>query len=287
LVASLVSMASTYGAALDVVNWSTPIYTVPAGQPTVFVHLSPNPNTGRVNPDLQRALSAVPIPPGAQPASGTDQLMVVYQPSTDTMWEFWHTRLLSDGWHCDYGGRIVNVSTNPGYYQQIIAPDGTVVEQPWWGAAATSLPLADSVITVRDLQNGYIDHALALDIPHNWVRAHQMAWPAQRTDGVSTAANSIPEGAHFRLDPGLNIDSLNLPPLTRMIAVAAQRYGFIVRDGSSDITIDGQAPRTGTEMAAWQSIMAASGFNYWSQVLKAFPWSRLQLLPMTLSSYGA
>jgi hypothetical protein len=70
-----------------------------------------------------------------------------------------------------------------------------------------------------------------------------------------------------------------------MIAVAAQRYGFIVRDGSSDVTIDGQAPRSATQTAAWQNIMAASGFTYWSQVLKNFPWTHLQLLPMTLSAY--
>jgi hypothetical protein len=113
-----------------------------------------------------------------------------------------------------------------------------------------------------------------------------MAWPAERTDGVSTASGSIPEGAHFRLDPTLNIGSLNLPPLTRMIAVAAQRYGFIVRDGSSNVTVDGQAPRTTTETTAWQNAMSASGFQYWSQVLKNFPWSHLQLLQMTLSRPG-
>ena len=38
--------------------------------------------------DLQNAFNAVPIPrvPGR---AGTDGNLAVYQPSTDTMWEFW------------------------------------------------------------------------------------------------------------------------------------------------------------------------------------------------------
>jgi hypothetical protein len=283
LVSSVVNIAATYGAALDVMRWSTPIYVVPASQPTVYVHLSPNAKTGIVNAYLQAAFAAVPIPRDAQPAVGTDELIVIYQPSTDTMWESWHTRLEPDGWHFDYGGRIVSVSQNPGYYERVLAADGKLLEKPGWGPAATGLPLAGSVITFRDLANGYIDHALALNLRNSWVRARVVAWPAIRGDGGSTAPNSVPEGAHFRLDPNLNIDSLNLPLLTRMIALAAQRYGFIVRDSSSNITIDGEAPRTPAQTAAWRQTLAASGFHYWSQVLKAFPWSHLQLLAMKLS----
>jgi hypothetical protein len=263
---------------------STPIYTVPAGQPAVYVHLNPDTH-GIVDADLQAALGAVPIPAGAQPSAGTDEMMVIYQPSTDTIWEFWHAQLEPDGWHADWGGRIINESQSPGYYENVFAQDGTVLEQSWWGASATSLALPDSVITIQDLKNGYIGHALALLIPHfKGARAHIIAWPAERTDGASASPDSIPEGAQFRLDPSLNINSLNLPTLTRMIAVAAQRYGFIVRGSSNNFTVQGQAPRTGAQTVAWQQVMAASGYKYWSQVLKSFPWGSLQLLHMSLSS---
>jgi hypothetical protein len=141
------------------------------------------------------------------------------------------------------------------------------------------------VITFRDLQNGRIDHALALDLPHRWITAHVLAWPAQRGDGGSKSSDSVPEGAHFRLDPNLDIKRLNLPPLTRMIAYAAQRYGFIVRDGSGVVTIDGQAPRTPAQTAAWQQALHGSGFRFYSQVLKSFPWSHLELLHMQLSRF--
>lgn len=281
IVSNLVSLAQDNGAALDVKAFSTPIYIVGADQPRVYMHLTANPDTGRVNPQLQAAFSSVPVPADAVPAAGHDELMVVYQPSTDTMWESWHTRREADGWHFDYGGRIVDASQNPGYYQQILS-GRTALEEPWWGPSATSLPLADSVISFRDLRDGYIDHALALDVPHFAVRKDAVAWPAERGDGVSLAGNSIPEGAHFRLDPSLNIASLHLPPLTAMIAEAAQKYGFIVRDGSSDITVDGQAPRTPAQVAAWKAVLNGSGFGFYSQVLKDFPWSHLQLLRMSL-----
>lgn len=283
LSAAVANMAATYGAGLGVTEYSTPIYIVPADQPTVYMHLDPNTTTGKVNSLLQSVFTAVPVPADAQPAAGTDELMVIYQPSTDMMWETWHTQLESDGWHFGYGGRILNASQNPGYYQQILSSSGTPLEEPFWGPTGSGLTLADSVISFRDLADGYIDHALALDLPHQWIRAGVAAWPADRSDGVSTAVNSVPEGAHFRLNPNININSLNLPPLTRMIALAAQQYGFIVRDGSSNITIDGQAPRTPQQTAAWQQALNGSGFQYWSQVLRSFPWQDLQLMPMSLS----
>jgi hypothetical protein len=283
LSASVASMAANYPVGLDVMRWSTPIYIVPANQPTVYMHLDPNPKTGRVNPPLQAAFAAVPVPANAQPAAGTDNVMVIYQPSTDTMWESWHTRLEADGWHFGNGGRIVHFSQSPGYYQRIPGSHG-LLEAPWWGNSASGLPLADTVITFRDLANGYIDHALGILLPHRWIRGGVRVWPATRSDGHSTAPDSVPEGAHFRLDPNLDINSLNLPPLTRMIAFAAQRYGLIVRDGSSNITIDGQAPRTPAQAAAWREALTGSGFRHWSDVLKSFPWSHLQLLRMTVLS---
>ena len=42
----------------------------------------------------------------------------------------------------------------------------------------------------------------------------------------------MPEGAHLRLNPRLNIAAMHLPKIVEMIALAAQRYGIIVRDQS-------------------------------------------------------
>jgi hypothetical protein len=63
------------------------LYTVPENQPTVTVTLQKPDSPGCVN-DLRADFQAVPIPPGAVAANGTDMHMAIWQPSTDTMWNF-------------------------------------------------------------------------------------------------------------------------------------------------------------------------------------------------------
>jgi hypothetical protein len=46
-----------------------------------------------------------------------------------------------------------------------------------------------------------------------------------------------------------------------MIALAAQRYGLIVRDGSGNVSIDGQVPESPAQNGAWQRALTASGFQ--------------------------
>ena len=151
--------------------------------------------------------------------------MTVWQPSTDRLWEFFKARKLADGWHANFGGAMSSVSRSPGYFTDDSWPG---LSQTWWGATATSLPVIAGTMMICELRAGVIPHALALNIP--WALPTVYSWPAQRTDGTSTDPNAIPEGARFRLDPTLDIDALNLPPMTRMMAKAVQRYGMIVRD---------------------------------------------------------
>jgi hypothetical protein len=98
-------------------------------------------------------------------------------------------------------------------------------------------------------------------------------------------ATTLPEGAHLRLEPGLNLAALHLPPFTLMLARAAQRYGIFVRDRASDIAFYGQDPiPTGTE-----PYTGSKGFfegKSSAQLLASFPWSHLQVLKMELHSAG-
>jgi hypothetical protein len=134
---------------------------------------------------------------------------------------------------------------------------------------------------LEDLQLGQINHVLAIGVPN--VRAGVYTSPAQKTTGQSTEPLSLPEGARLRLDPNLDLATLHLPPLTLMLAEAAQRYGIVLRDTAGDVTFYAQDP-------------TPSGTNPYSgpdgyfegrspqQVLAAFPWSHLQLLKMELHS---
>jgi hypothetical protein len=247
-----------------------PIYTVPANQPTVRVALY-----NAVSPALQAAWSAVPLPADAKPADGWDAHLVVWQPSTDRMWEFWSLEKVGESWQAQWGGAMEHVSEDRGVYGPEAWPGATVS----WGASASSLPIAGGLITLEDLERGEINHALALSVPN--VRATEYASPAQRTDGTSSELSSLPEGAHLRLDPTLDLASLHLPRFTLMLAEAAQRYGIFIRDKAANLAFYGQDPTpTGSNPYA-------GSHGYFegktpAALLAAFPWSHLQLLKMEL-----
>jgi hypothetical protein len=169
-------------------------------------------------------------------------------------------------------------STNPGTYGREAWPGGSRT----WGASASSLPLVGGLITLEDLERGRIDHALAIAAPD--IRSNAFVWPAQRTDGTSSSPTALPEGAHLRLDPNLDLASLGLPPLTLMIARAAQDYGIIVRDNSrSVVSFFAQDPTpTGTDPYSGRNGYFEG--KYPTQIFESFPWSHLELLRMNLST---
>jgi hypothetical protein len=252
---------------IDAGTDGVPIATVPASQPTVPVLLNRSDTT---NPAMSSAWRAVPLPSNAQPSPGEHDL-AVWQPSTDRMWEFFELARVGGAWRARWGGAMQNVSRNFGVY----ASDAWPGAQPWWGVTASSLPLVGGAMTIRQMQAGNINHALALAVPHT--RAGVFASPAQRTDGKSAAPDAIPEGARLRLDPTLSLTSLHLPPLTLAIARAAQRYGIIVRDTGGEVTFFAEEPPNHSHVYAdlYRGLTP-------SQLLSAFPWRHLQLLKMDL-----
>ncbi len=254
---------------INTTSYSVPVYTVPANQPTVEVRLAKH------EPALQSAWAAVPLPPNAQPATGTDAILVVWQPSTDRLWEFWRLVHGASGWQASWGGAMRHVSSNPGVY----GPGAWPGAKPGWGVSASSLSIVGGLISLEDLERGEIDHALAIALPNR--RAGVYASPARRSDGRSRDPLSLPAGAQLRLEPGLDLAALHLPRLTLMIAEAAQRYGIFVTDGSTIVSFYAQDPiSTGTEPYA-----GPTGYFEGkppSQLLASFPWSHLQVLEMEL-----
>lgn len=249
------------GATIAIKEFSIPIYRVGPDQPRVRVELT------KPAPELQRAFEDVPLPDDARAADGTDGAIVVYQPATDTMWEFWRFRRDATGYVADWGGRMVQVSKNPGYYRERSEPE---IERPFWGFNATHIGGAAGVITLDDLRRGRIDHVLYLAIPE--ARKGVCAEPANATDGATDSPDAIPEGARFRLDPGLDVEALNLPEMTAMMARAAQRYGVVVinRAGSVSFAAEDPAQYGGDPYAEFRDGRSPA------EIASAFPWEHLE-----------
>jgi hypothetical protein len=263
------------GPGINTSQWSVPLYEVPADQPKVKVQLRSRP-LRLPSPTLAAAWEQVPLPADPRPASGTDRPLVVWQPSSDSLWEFWGMSQESDGgWKAAWGGAVHGVSSNRGVY----GPEAWTGADTSWGSSASGLSILGGLITFEDFERGKINHALAMSIPN--VRAGEYTLPANRTDGGSLNPLTLPEGAHLRLDPDLDLDSLNLPRPTLMLAEAAQRYGIYLRDRAGIVVFYGQDPvPTGSDPyndpgGYYEGLTAGT-------IMAAFPWRHLQLLQMNL-----
>lgn len=272
MTANLVGQVQKYYggvAALNVWQSNESLITAPAGTATTRVIFDDCQHKGYTPAALYGPggfFLNVPIPANAVPATGTDAGMAIYSASTDQLWSFWKASHQADGWHACWGGRIDSVSTSPGYFLN------------GGGATATGLSSEGGAVTIRDVESGVIDHAMSLAIPDP-AKYTNFSWPAQRSDGSVASTSNIPEGTRFRLDPSINVAALKLTPVARMIAVAAQKYGFIVSDKAGAVSVITESGN---------SIAAATGRNPWTALLGAtpsysvlanFPWASMQALP--------
>ncbi|HMJ01562.1 MAG TPA: hypothetical protein VK506_01400, partial [Conexibacter sp.] len=106
--------------------------------------------------------------------------------------------------------------------------------------------------------------------------------PAQRTDGRNPDPTSLPEGARLRLDPALDVRALRLPRLTEQMALAAQRYGIVVRDESHHAIGFYAEDPTPTGTSPYYGVDGFYGGRFPSDLLARFPWRSLRVLRMDL-----
>jgi hypothetical protein len=250
-------------------DYASPVYTVSAGTPKVKVTQWDCQKKGYSDPNLGSQWAAVPIPSYATPSKGTDAEMTIYDPSSNTIWEFWQARKVNGQWQACWGGRMQNVNTNdgafPGHY----------------GTTATSLPFLGGQITAEELQRGEIKHVIGIalvELEHYTT----YSWPAHRSDGYNPnkAPNRIPEGMRFRLDPKVNVDALPMSRAGKIIAKAAQKYGFVVWDRAGAISIRAQNVVSYTSQGKSNPYPALFENKQNYQVLNGFPWDKLQFMPM-------
>jgi hypothetical protein len=267
---------------INTAEYTPPIYTVPSGLGTVQFKFNDCQGKGSTPTDLMSQISAVPVPSYAQPSAGTDQEMVIYQPSTDTLWETWGTQRRSDGWYACWGGKISGVSTSSGIFP------------PYFGVTASGLAMLGGTIRASELQTGVINHVVGLSIIRTGSRnvgsssndtsfSNSFVWPADRYDGYSNDTNAPVEGTRFRLDPSINVDALNITPTAKAIAHAAQNYGLVLWDTSGVVGFRAENSIAFTGQGQPNPYNAIFGSTPSYQQLAGFPWSKLQVLP---AGYG-
>jgi hypothetical protein len=289
-------------------QYNATVYVVDADMPTMNLGFCDAQRKGYVPGELYNTsglafLRNVPVPVDAMSGGGGDGHIAIWRPATDELWEYWQfwrdrqqdggyggvtwaaannldfgyktsaqlaaaTTNKWAGYSVTWGGKISNISQNPGLF-------------PWpSGASATGLCYMDGSIGLNEAAAGKIEHALALSLPAP--KKNVFSWPATRTDGPSTNTYAIPEGLRLRMDPTINFDTqyLSLHPLARMMAKAAQKYGCIVTDKSGVVEFEGESTQHYIRRGLtdpWSALLNGTpGYN----ILKNFPWSKMQALPM-------
>jgi hypothetical protein len=253
------------------VTWQDGMPIYPVAQ-TVNVGFNDCQKKGWTDPKLIAQWQNVPIPAGATEANGTDSEMSIYDISTKTLWDFWIMRQNNGQWTACWGGRIQNTDQSDGIYPNP------------YGTTATGLPFIGGEISAQELKDGAINHVMGISLPSP-AKWPTFSWPADRTDGynLDNQVNAIPEGTRMRLDPSVNVDALNLTPVGKIIAKAAQKYGFVVWDTAGSVSLRAVNPMT-YELAGQADPYPAlfGGMAYW-QVLQNFPWDKMQFMP---NNYG-
>ncbi|WP_162872760.1 malectin domain-containing carbohydrate-binding protein [Austwickia chelonae] len=257
-------------AAFNNTHYNASFYPVPADQPRIDVDFWNCQRKTWIDPNLTTGpayFRQVPVPDYARAAVGTDGEMSIYDPHTDQLWEFWQMRrnATSGRWEACWGGRIDNVSSSQGIFPQ------------WYGATGTGVAMAAGMISLDEVREGRIDHAMYL-AAMNIQQYPEISWPALRGDGNLVDPNVVREGQRLRLDPNLDLDRYNLTPVGRMVAEAAKKYGFIVSDRSGSVAVIGEAglrEETLTGTNPWPGLLGGMP-SY--EVMRNFPWEAIQVV---------
>ena len=271
LVTELLRQKATYYGTVNIntSSYSAPVYYTTGTETVQKVTQWDCQKKGYLDAGLKTQWATVPIPDYAVQSAGTDGEMAVYDVATDTYYEFWQARKVNGAWQACWGGRITAASFNTGVFDS------------YYGTTATSLPFIGGQITAEELQRGEIKHAIGIALV-DVANFDIFSWPANRSDGQNptNVANRIPEGLRFRLDPTINVNALSMSAAGKVIAKAAQIYGFVVWDRAGALSIRAQNSASYTAQGLPNPYPVLFGGLPTYQVLNGLPFNKMQFLPM-------
>lgn len=213
-------------------HFSAPLFVARNSDAVTTVQWRDCRGDGEPVPGMREGLANVHVPAGFGPAGGEDGEAVVYNADTGRYTEFSRLQRGNDGvWSACGGGNLTNARSTDG-----------IMPKPF-GSAASGLPYAGGAILPEELRAGHIPHVVGIALPY--AKPGQYSWPAWQTDGRNPQGIAAPmQGQLLRLPADLDIDSLNLHPVARTIAKAAQEYGLVVWDTAGAVSFRAQNPKS-------------------------------------------
>jgi hypothetical protein len=228
----------------DPTQYTYPVYIVGRKQPAVPVYISHFYSSVTVANRLYTtgdgAELHIPLSPHAHPSRGSDAQLVVWNPATGDEWGFWR---FSNGSH--FG------ASNGYHYNTRLSgspPRG-------FGSRGAGVPYLAGLVRKCEIQQGYINHALAFIYPNT---TRQFVYPATKSDGGGAPGQGLPEGSRLQLDPSISNRVIKgawgCTGPCFIVAKALQKYGMYVVDTGGHSKIAVEDDRT----AHWQGAFNAS-----------------------------
>jgi hypothetical protein len=256
------------------VNFNRPVYYASASTPDVPVSVASGCNNFTSNTGTE-----VPIPSWANQGDSSDNILTVYQPSSNTVWEFWeaepNTQSNATSWTACWGGKAT-LSTSSGVF-----PSN-------FGETASGISNLATEITEADLNSGSINHAIGMEVLSS--DCDGSVAPADRTDCGSNVANAPSEGSYFRFAPGTAMPG-GLTPFAQMVFKAISTYGMVVVDRGGAVMLEADQPnftadgvnyigpwQAEGEPAATDPIDTTTGTDAEYQLVANLPWASLQAI---------
>lgn len=214
-------------------EWSIPVYRNKVGEKVPLVKV--------VNTYSGRTYNW-PIPKIANPAPEADAHMAVIDPDTASVYEFWDMKWNSARTEIRAGGMVQFPFSKNGISDP---PNYRVTASGFSGTAGMILreDLLDPATGKLNI-NRPIKHSLGMALPENIINDKFIA-PAVGSETTGKAgAGGIPMGARFALPKNVDVDSLNIHPLSKMVLRAMRDYGIFVNDGNAAANYNGKGVGT-------------------------------------------
>lgn len=260
-IVSLLSTNVTNQAIANLYDFGIPIYFADASTPRVSVTCTNSPAWGAC------PLSEVRVPVNARPHPGSDGALVIVDTTNQKSYEFWQAQKMSNTeWRTSWGAVADDVVNGTG-------------DRTTGSSVAANIPRLAGIVTEREIAAGAIPHALVFSSKYA-CQPPEFRYPASKTDGLSTEANCIPEGARIQLDPLINVDTIpGISAGEKAVAKALQKYGaYCVDKGGANMAFSFELPASATPAAPITETYMHAGFGWDYYGMNKIPWNQLRVL---------
>jgi hypothetical protein len=204
-----------------------------------------------------------PVPAGTDlaeqpPAAGGDTHYAVADASTGKVYGLWRADFAGSTKTAEWGG---------------VAALGGDGRDTSGSSTASRISRYAAVIRASEIAAGNIPHALFFG--SDIVRPTEFRYPAQGTDGRSSAPVTIPLGARVQLDPAVNLAAIpGITPGELAVGRALQKYGAYCGDsGGARMGFLFEYPDGGSRTVYERAGLAWDYFD-----MAHLPWHRLRVL---------